>query len=109
MLIPNVRPRFFFALPAVVLAALTVVACGGSDTSTIDGKNGTGASNNNGAGAQPNLNTGGNGSLQGNGSGGVNPITRDAACADGTGTADAIPAVVEMVIDISGSMRERPG
>jgi hypothetical protein len=109
MLIPNVRPRFFFALPAVVVAALTVVACGGSDTSTIDGKNGTGASNN-GAGAQPNLNTGGNGNLPGNGSGGgVSTITRDAACADGTGTADAIPAVVEMVIDISGSMRERPG
>lgn len=109
MLIPNVRPRFFFAFPVVVTAALTVAACGGSDTSTVDGGNGTGASNNNGAGAQPNLNTGGNGNLPGNGSGGVSTITRDAACADGTGTADAIPAVVEMVIDISGSMRERPG
>jgi len=110
MQIPNVRPRFFVAVPAVFAAALAVAGCGGSDTSTIDGGNGTGASNNNGAGAQPNLNTGGNGNLTGNGnSGGVTTITRDAACADGTGTADAIPAVVEMVIDISGSMNERPG
>jgi hypothetical protein len=40
-----------------------------------------------------------------NGPGGpVTMISPDAACATGQGAADAIPAVVEMVIDISGSM-----
>ena len=99
---PISNTRLFAAIPAVLAAALVAAACGGADGSSVDG--GTGASAL--TGDQPNLNTGG--SSQNGAPGSVTTITKDAACATGTGTADAIPAVVEMVIDISGSMLERP-
>jgi von Willebrand factor type A domain len=100
MTFSTVRRSFFVAIPA--LAAALAISCGGSDTSNVTGGDGTGASNT-GTGGSINLNTSGNGSLQSSG-GSVMTIGRDAACADGSGVGDAIPAVVEMVIDISGSM-----
>jgi hypothetical protein len=111
MLNSNVRPSFFAAIPAILVAAFVVAACGGKDGSNVNGGDGnTAAGPNNGTGDQPNLATGGSGSLGGGtgGAGTVTPITPDAACATGSGAADAIPAVVEMVIDISGSMLESP-
>src|SRR3954470_23754436 len=105
MPIANTRPSLFAAIPAVLAATLVAVACGGSTDSTVDGGNGNGSDNGSGVGAQPNLSPGG---PSGNGGpGSVTTISPDAACATGTGTADAIPAVVEMVVDISGSMLER--
>ena len=109
---PNstLRPSLFSAIPVVLSAAFVAAACGGSDGSNVNAGNGSGAGPNTGSGDQPNLATGGTNTI-GNGSGGagmVTPITADAACATGSGAADAIPAVVEMVIDISGSMNESP-
>ena len=99
MSFPTVRRSILVAVPA--LAAALAISCGGSDSSNVNGGNGTGP-NGTGAGGSVNL---GNGHLPGTGTGGgVTTITRDAACADGSGVGDAIPAVVEMVIDISGSM-----
>lgn len=98
MLIPTLRRGLFVAIPA--LAASLAVSCGGSDTSTVNGGDGNKGSGNGTGGT---LSIGG-GTLPGSSGNGVTTITRDAACADGTGTADAIPAVVQMVIDISGSM-----
>jgi hypothetical protein len=100
MSFPSVRRRLSAAIPA--LTAALAFSCGGSDTSTVKGGDGNGGPD--GAGGTINLDTGGNGNLPGSGGGSATPITRDAACADGTGVGDAIPAVVEMVIDISGSM-----
>jgi hypothetical protein len=103
MLILNVRRSLMVACPAV-LAAFVAVACGGTDTSNVSGSNGQGNGTNTGTGDQPNL--GGSSSLpgNGNGSGGIVTITPDQACADSSATADAIPAVVQMVVDTSGSM-----
>ncbi len=104
MFLPTVRRSLFVAIPA--LAASLAVSCGGGDTSTVNGGDGSGAKNGNGTAGKINIGTDANGNPVGSGGSGsdVMTITRDAACADGTGTADAIPAVVEMVIDISGSM-----
>ena len=102
----NIRPSLFAAFPAVLAATLVAVACGGSDGSNVDGGDGTGAGTNTGSGAQPNLSGGSSSMPGGPGGGTVTPISPDAACATGSGAADAIPAVVEMVIDISGSMNE---
>jgi hypothetical protein len=106
MSILTVRKTLRLALP--LLSASLVMACGGSDTSTVDGGKGSGATGN-GSGGSISLGTGGNGTLPGMGSGGVTTISRDAACADGSGVGDAIPAIVQMVIDISGSMNWAPG
>ena len=95
MSFPTFRRSLFVAVPA--LAAGLAISCGGSEGSNVNGGKGP---NGSGVGGSVNL---GNGTLPGSG-GGVTPITRDAACADGSGVGDAIPAVVEMVIDISGSM-----
>lgn len=96
----NARRTSMTALPCV-LVGLFVMACGGSDGSAVEGGNGTGASSSGGNG-QPNL----GGSAPSNGTGGssTTPITPGSECAKGTAAADAIPAVVQMVIDISGSM-----
>ena len=99
MLISTVRRSLFVAIPA--LAASLAVSCGGGDTSTVNGGKGN---NGNGTGSGGTISIGMDGNLPGTSGSGVTTITRDAACADGTGTADAIPAVVEMVVDISGSM-----
>ncbi len=102
MFVPTVRRSLFVAIPA--LAASLAVSCGGEDTSTVNG--GKGSAGRNGTAGTLSLGTDGSGNPVGSGGSatGVTTITRDAACADGSGTADAIPAVVEMVIDISGSM-----
>jgi von Willebrand factor type A domain-containing protein len=100
MLIPNPR-SLAVALPAALLAMLAV-SCGGSDGSSVDGGNGNGTTAN-GSGAQPGeLGSGSNGT--GAGSGTVTTITPGSECAKGSAAANAIPAVVEMVIDISQSM-----
>jgi len=111
MLNPNVRPSVFAAIPAVLVAAFVVAACGGSTGSNVNGGDGNSAAGpNTGTGDQPNLAPGsGGGSLGGANAGPpVTTISPDAACATGSGAADAIPAVVEMVIDISGSMKDSP-
>jgi hypothetical protein len=100
MSFPSVRSSLSVAIPA--LAAAVAISCGGSDTSTVNGGDGNGEPN--GTAGTFILGTGANGNLPGSGGSSATPITRDAACADGTGVGDAIPAVVEMVIDISGSM-----
>lgn len=87
-------------------AASLVAACGGSEGSNVSGGNGNGTGNN-GAGAQPTLDPNATG-MGANGNG-VTTITPDEACAEGSATADAIPAVVQMVVDTSGSMDWVPG
>jgi hypothetical protein len=110
MLIPNVRRSVFVALPAV-LAALVAISCGGSDTSNVNGGSGTPDGTATGSSGGPNLGngTGGPGTAGTGSGGGVMTITPNQACATSSATADAIPAVVEMVIDISGSMNWVPG
>ncbi len=93
------------------MAALLAVACGGSaDGSNVNGGNGAEGSTT-GSGNQPSLgdpnNPNGNGGSSGNG--GVTVITPGSECASSSGTADAVPAVVQMVVDISGSMNWAPG
>ncbi|MES1184792.1 MAG: vWA domain-containing protein [Myxococcales bacterium] len=104
MLFPTIRQSLFVAVPA--LTAVLAVSCGGSDTSNVNGGPGSGA--NTGKGGSISIGTGGNGTLPGTG-GGVMTITKDQACADSSAAADAIPAVVEMVVDTSGSMDWAPG
>jgi len=112
MLHSHVRPSVFAAIPAVLVAAFVAAACGGSTGSNVnEGSGNSAAGPNDGTANQPNLAPGGGGSgSQGGANAGppVTTITPDAACATGSGAADAIPAVVEMVIDISGSMLESP-
>jgi hypothetical protein len=94
----------FAALP-VLLAGLLTAACGGSDGSEVNGNNGNGTGNAGGNG-QPNLGNGGSApGSNDNGTGATTAITPGSECAKGTAAADAIPAVVQMVIDTSGSMR----
>jgi hypothetical protein len=103
MIISNVRQSMSAAIPGV-FAAFLALSCGGSEGSAVDGGNGANGSGATGGNGQPVL--GGSGT-NGPGTGGTNgttPIDPDAACATGTATADAIPAVVQMVVDISGSM-----
>jgi hypothetical protein len=110
MPIPTVRHHLFVALSST-LAALLAVACGGSaDGSNVNGGNGSAQGSSSSAGTQPVLDptnpngTGGSGS-----NGGVTVITPGSECASSSGTADAVPAVVQMVVDISGSMNWAPG
>lgn len=100
MPIPNIRRSLAVALPAALSAVLTL-SCGGSDGSEVDGGN-NGTGNTNSTGAQPtDL---GNGSNGNGGTGAVTTITPGSECAKGSAAANAIPAVVQMVIDISQSM-----
>ena len=106
MPISTVRYAFLVAFSSA-LPALMLGGCGGGDTSTVDGANGSGANGTGATGNGPDLSGSGNG--PGGPGGPVTMISPDAACATGSGAADAIPAVVEMVIDISGSMNWAPG
>lgn len=110
MPIPTLRRSLLVALPTA-LSALLAVACGGSaEGSNVSGGTGAqgampGSGNGPSLGDPNNPNGGG-----GNGSnGGVTVITPGSECASSSGTADAVPAVVQMVIDISGSMNWAPG
>lgn len=96
----------FVALVALSAAAV-VAACGGSEGSSVSGGNGNGGPGS-GVGAQPTLDPNATG-MGNNGNGNVTTITPDEACAEGSATADAIPAVVQMVVDTSGSMDWVPG
>ena len=83
MSFPSVRRSLSVAVPA--LAAALAVSCGGSDGSNVNGGDGNGGPNGNGTGGSIMLGTGANGNLPGTGGSGVTTITRDAACADGSG------------------------
>lgn len=87
-----------------LLAGLLVAACGDGEGSEVDGGNGSGATNGTGATSNQPGPLGGSGPGGGNGSGGSGTVTPGSECAKGTAAADAIPAVVQMVVDISGSM-----
>jgi hypothetical protein len=89
-----------------VLTSLFVMACGGSDGSAVEGGNGNGNGASSSGGSGLSLGGGGPGPGSDSGTGGsrTTPITPGSECAKGTAAADAIPAVVQMVIDISGSM-----
>lgn len=95
----NHRRSFALVLPAA-FSALLAISCGGSDGSSVDGGNGNGTGNN-GSDGGPDLGNVGNG---GGLSGPVMTVTPGSECAKGSAAANAIPAVVEMVIDISQSM-----
>src|SRR5262245_47411060 len=83
---------------ATSAAALLAVSCGGTAGSSVSG--GTGSGNGTGSPTQPDL---GNGTGAG-GPGGSMPISRNDACVQSSAAADAVPAVVQMVVDTSGSM-----
>jgi hypothetical protein len=102
MPITNVRFSSASAL-ATALAVALAVSCGGSDGSSVNGGKGTASS----TGTQPDLGNLGSGSGSGS-PGAVTTITPGSECAKGSGVANAIPAVVEMVIDISQSMTLAP-
>lgn len=110
MLISTLRRSHFVAL-STAFSALLAVACGGSEEgSNVSGGPGSGQGNNTGSGNQPSLDPNNpNGSGGSSGNGGVTVITPGSECASSSGTADAVPAVVQMVIDISGSMNWAPG
>lgn len=97
--------RGLSAIIPCVLAGLLVAACGDSEGSEVEPGNGSGATGSGGKNGQPTLggSTGFGGSGN-NGSSGSGTITPGSECAKGTATADAIPAVVQMVVDTSGSM-----
>ncbi len=98
----NSRSSLGAVVPSLLSAFLLLACGGGEDGSEVD-NNGSGGSTSRGGNGQPDL--GGAGPGTGGRSGpGTPPLTPDAACATGTATADAIPAVVQMVVDISGSM-----
>lgn len=103
MPIPNARFSLALALPAA-LSMLLAISCSGSDGSNVDGGNGNGTGNN-GNGNQPDLGNPGGGT-SGGPLGGVTMITPGSECAKGSGVANAIPAVVQMVIDVSTSMQQ---
>lgn len=110
MPIPTLRRSLLVAVPTAFAALLTAACGGSSESSNVDGGNGAQGSTT-GSGNQPNLgdpnNPNGSGGSSGNG--GVTVITPGSECASSSGTADAVPAVVQMVIDISGSMEWAPG
>src|SRR6478752_3668391 len=98
MPISHPRCSFSLAVPAA-FAALLAISCGGSEGSNVNGGDGSNTPNN-GTGAGPTL-----GDNPGTGGiGTVTTITPGSECAKGSAAANAIPAVVEMVIDISQSM-----
>jgi hypothetical protein len=105
MMIPTLRRSLLVAFPTA-FAALLAVSCGNGEASGVSMGNGTGTGDD-GSGTPPDLNDP-NGSGGGS-NGGVTVITPGSECASSSGTADAIPAVVQMVVDISGSMSWAPG
>jgi hypothetical protein len=112
MLKTRSRCCLFTSLP-LLAAALSLAGCSSKDGSEVEGGNGSAGASGNGSGGtgQPNnLGKGGNGLGNGGSGAGMNaPITPGSECAKGSAAADAIPAVVQMVIDISGSMLWAPG
>lgn len=103
MLSPTFRLTSSVALITLCTTGL-VAACGGSDGSSVSGGNNPVDV---GQGGKVALDPGATGAT--NGMTDEQPISPGDACADGTGTADAIPAVVQMVVDTSGSMDWVPG
>src|SRR6187402_457203 len=93
-----------------LISACLALSCGGKDGSEVNGGNGDGNGNGTGAnGPAGGLDVDGATDANGNGIDDTTEITREAACAKGTTAADAIPAVVELVVDTSGSMNWVPG
>lgn len=113
MLIPTLRRSLLVAVPTAFAALLAVACSGKTDGSSVSGGDGS-SGGPVGAGNQPDLGNPGDptetgGTFSGGGGGGVTVITPGSECASSSGTADAVPAVVQMVIDISGSMDWAPG
>lgn len=110
MFIPTLRRSLLVAFP-VAFSALLAVSCGGNDDgSNVNPGNGTSTGNAGSATKLPDLTpSGGSNGSNGGSNGGVTVITPGSECASSSGTADAIPAVVQMVVDISGSMTWAPG
>jgi hypothetical protein len=106
MPIPTLRRSLMFALSTTVTTLLAAACGGGEDGSNVTPGNGS-PPGSNGVGSQPMLDPNGTGASGGNG--GVTVITPGSECASSSGTADAVPAVVQMVVDISGSMNWAPG
>ncbi len=101
----------------MIALATLAVACGSSnnDLTAGGGGGGSGASSSGGSGNAGSGGSSGSGGFgaggtsggSGSGSGGFGATSNDAGpqgCATATKTADAVPPVMEMVIDISGSM-----
>lgn len=107
--------RSFFIGPVLVIAAVSSVVSGCGSSSEDDGDGG-GA---NGSGGTGLVLGGGSGANKGNGThdGGVVPLTPDeienienAACTGWTAEGENLPAVLQLVVDVSGSMDDRaPG
>lgn len=114
MSIPTVRMSLLLAIPFSLTAALTTSACGGTDDSAVK-NSGTGTGNQGGSAHggtvdPPDLVVDDTETPDdGSGDGMTTPITPDQACATSSATADAVPAVVQMVVDTSGSMEWAPG
>ena len=96
-------------IPACAVALS--VACGSSDESGDNGSTGSGASN--GAGGTFNIGTGGTGFGTPQQDGGSVPLTQadvdaigNSACAGWTTEGEALPAVLQLVVDVSGSMED---
>lgn len=107
---PTLKPlRISTLVLSALLTAGLVVACGGDGGSEVDKGNGTGKPGT-GTNEQPGLD-GLDGSTDPNGDGidDTTEITPDSACGMGTTGAAAIPAVVQLVVDTSGSMNWVPG
>jgi hypothetical protein len=108
------KPRFSSVLVAV-LASYVAVACGGKDGSAVNGGPGSGGP---GSGAdQPNLGDDPGapdvGGLTGKHDGGTQDLTADqvdditnAACTGWAGEGENLPAVLQLVVDVSQSMDE---
>jgi len=95
-----------FVVALALGGACLAFACGGKDDGSNVDTNGSSGSGARSSGDQPDL---GNGPGSSGTNGGVTTITPDQACAQGSAAADAIPAVVQMVVDTSGSMDWVPG
>jgi hypothetical protein len=101
--------RSFFIGPVLVIAVVSTAISGCGSSSEDDG-DGTGA---NGSGGTGLVLGGGSGANKGNGThdGGVVPLTPDeienienAACTGWTAEGENLPAVLQLVVDVSGSM-----
>jgi hypothetical protein len=92
-----------------MISALSAGACGGNeDGSNVEAGSGDDADGKGDTVDQPDL--GGDGSGLNGGSGTKAPtVTRGSECVSDSSSADAIPAVVQLVVDTSGSMEWAPG
>ncbi len=100
---------FQAALPCGFAALLALACSEDPDGSTVEGGDANGKGNGTAA-AGPHLTGLGTGGTSGVGSSGATvPVAKNDACVTNSQTADAIPAVLQLVVDTSGSMDWPPG